>query len=152
MTASRSRQDDPPDADIGPTGLAAALTQVGDRWTLLIVATLLAAPHRFNELLAAVPGLAPNIASQRLKALERHGIVVGRPYTDRPRRLAYDLSASGRELAGALRLLAAWGARSSADADPPRHTTCGTPLDIRWHCPTCERDVDDPAGEDLRYA
>jgi DNA-binding HxlR family transcriptional regulator len=117
-----------------------------------MVAALLQAPHRFNELLAAIPGLAPNVASQRLKALERHGIVVGRPYSERPRRLTYGLSASGRELAGALRLLAAWGAGSSPDAEAPRHVTCGTPLETRWHCPTCERAVDDPAGEDLRYA
>ncbi len=142
-----------PGSDSEPqTGLTSALRRVGDRWTLLMVAALLGAPLRFNELLAAVPGLAPNVASQRLKALQRDGIVVSRPYTRRPRRLAYDLSASGRELAGTLRLLAAWGAGSSADAEPPRHLTCGTALDVRWHCHTCGRDVEDPDAEDLRYA
>lgn len=137
---------------IAPTALASALARVGDRWTLLMVAALLRAPHRFNELLAAVPGLASNVASQRLKALERHGIVVSRPYSERPRRLTYHLSGSGHELAGALRLLAAWGAGSSAEADVPRHLTCGTALEIRWHCPTCGRNVEDPAAEDLSYA
>lgn len=134
------------------TALASALARVGDRWTLLVIAALLEAPHRFNELLTAVPGLASNVASQRLKALVRNGVVVSRPYTDRPRRVSYDLTASGRELAGALRLLAAWGAGSAPDTETPRHVTCGTPLEIRWHCPTCERNVDDPAEEDLRYA
>lgn len=138
----------PPDA----TPLAAALARVGDRWTLLVIAALIEAPHRFNELLDAVPGLASNVASQRLKALVRDGIVVSRPYTERPRRVSYDLSASGRELAGALRLLAAWGAGSATETEAPRHVTCGTPLEIRWHCPTCARNVDDPAEEDLRYA
>ena len=39
-------------------------------------------------------------------------------------------------------------------ADPPRHAACGTPLEARWYCPTCERPVDDEggAGEDLHFA
>lgn len=135
-----------------PTALATALSRVGDRWTLLLVAALLAGPQRFGELLESVPGLAPNVLSQRLKSLERYGIVVSQPYSQRPRRLSYDLSASGRELAGPLRLLAAWGAGSSAEADTPRHAICGTPLEPRWHCPTCGENVEEPAGEDLRYA
>lgn len=135
-----------------PSALSAALSRVGDRWTLLLVAALLAEPQRFNDLLGAIPGLAPNVLSQRLKALERDGVVVSRPYSERPRRLSYDLSARGRELAGALRLLAAWGAGSSPDAEAPRHATCGTPLEPRWYCPTCARDVSEPAAEDLRYA
>lgn len=135
-----------------PTALGAALARIGDRWTLLLVAELLGGPRRFNELLARVPGLAPNVLSQRLKALERHGLLVGRPYSERPRRLTYDLSGSGRELAGALRLLAAWGAGAAPEADPPRHGSCGTPLEARWHCPTCDVAVDDAASGDLSYA
>ena len=139
-----------------PSALAAALARVGDRWTLLVVAALLGGAQRFTELLAAVPGVAPNVLSQRLKALERDGLIVSRPYSERPRRLSYDLSATGRELAGALRLLAAWGAASSPDAVVPRHAACGTPLETRWHCPTCGGDVDaiedDMESEDLRYA
>jgi DNA-binding HxlR family transcriptional regulator len=152
VQAREQPADQPTEQPPVPTALASALARVGDRWTLLMVAALLRSPHRFNELLVAVPGLAPNVASARLKALERHGIVVSRPYTERPRRLTYDLSGSGRELAGALRLLAAWGAGSSPDAEAPRHVSCGTPLETRWHCPTCGRNVDDPAAEDLRYA
>ena len=151
-TSTAPSSPQPSSTQSGSTALASALTRVGDRWTLLLVAALLARPQRFGELLASVPGLAPNVLSQRLKSLERHGIVVSRPYSQRPRRLSYDLSASGRELAGPLRLLAAWGAGSSAEADTPRHGICGTPLEPRWHCPTCGENVDEPAAEDLRYA
>ena len=52
------------------------------------------------------------------------------------------------ELAGALRLLADWGARQG-DAEPPRHTDCGTALQVRWWCPACEQPVDDPDAEDV---
>lgn len=135
-----------------PSALSVALSRVGDRWTLLLVAALLGGPRRFGELLETVPGLAPNVLSQRLKSLERYGIVVTQPYSHRPRRLSYDLSASGRELAGPLRLLAAWGAGPSSEADLPRHAICGTQLEPRWHCPTCGENVDEPTAEDLRYA
>ena len=58
-----------------------------------------------------------------------------------------------RELAGALRLLSDWGARHTGDVDPPRHSTCGTPLEAVWYCPTCELPVeDDGAEEHAHYA
>ena len=51
--------------------LAEALVGVGDRWTLLVVQALLDGPRRFNDLLEQIPGIAPNILSERLKRLER---------------------------------------------------------------------------------
>src|SRR4051795_5920798 len=92
--------------------LADALARVGDRWTLLAVAALLEGPRRFNELQEALGGIAPNILSARLKHLAEHALVVQRPYSQRPPRFVYELTESGRELAGALRLLADWGARA----------------------------------------
>lgn len=130
------------------TPLGQAVARVGDRWTLLVVNALLAGPLRFNDLLGALPGLAPNILSQRLRHLEREGLVVAAPYSRRPPRSVYELTASGRELAGALRLLAQWGAGRGADADAVRHGACGTPMEPRWWCPTCARVVDDDPGDD----
>ena len=49
------------------TPLAAAVARVGDRWTMLLVEALLEGPRRFNDLIEALPGIAPNILSQRLK-------------------------------------------------------------------------------------
>ena len=130
-----------------------AVARVGDRWTLLLVQALLEGPRRFNELLEALPGIAPNVLSQRLKHLERETVVVSQPYSRRPPRFAYELTASGRELAGALRLLAQWGADRSGSPDPEglRHLACGTPLEARWYCPTCARPVDDDDAGDLRF-
>lgn len=121
------------------SALEEALGRVGDRWTLLVVSALLDGPRRFGELLASIPGLAPNIASQRLKRLEREALVVAVPYSRRPLRVVYQLTAPGQDLAGALRLLAQWGARRSDEAEPVRHQACGTPMEARWYCPTCAR-------------
>ena len=131
--------------------LAAALERVGDRWSLLLIEALLSGPRRFNELQADVAGIAPNILSDRLKRLERERIVIARPYSERPVRHSYELSAEGSELASALRLLADWGARSSGDAEPIRHAVCGTPVEAHWYCPTCARPVERPEADELRY-
>jgi DNA-binding HxlR family transcriptional regulator len=132
-----------------PSPLQAALDRVGDRWSLLVVESLLDGVRRFNDLQAALPGIAPNILSDRLKRLERERVLVARPYSQRPLRLSYELTAEGRELAGALRLLADWGSRS-ASADVLRHETCGTPLEARWFCPTCARAIAEGETTELR--
>ena len=131
--------------------LAEAVARVGDRWTLLLVEALLSGPSRFNELSERLEGIAPNILTQRLRHLEREALVVAHPYSERPRRLSYELSETGRELAGALWLLADWGAKHSEDADAPRHAACGTTLEARWWCPTCEQPVAEDDAADLEF-
>jgi DNA-binding HxlR family transcriptional regulator len=131
--------------------LEEAVARVGDRWTLLVVEALLAGPLRFNELTERVRGIAPNILTARLRGLERDGLVLAHPYSSRPPRFVYELRDSGRELAGALRLLAEWGSRRSEHSEPLRHEACGTALEARWYCPTCERAVEEREATDLDY-
>jgi DNA-binding HxlR family transcriptional regulator len=135
------------------SALERALAAVGDRWTLLVVAALLDGPRRFGDLQEAVSGIATNVLTQRLRGLQEEGLVAAEPYSTRPARYSYELSETGRELAGALRLLAGWAARHTADVEPLRHSVCGTPLEAAWYCPTCdvvEREAE--AGEELQYA
>lgn len=132
-------------------GLDAALEQVGDRWSLLVVDALLDGPRRFTDLQQALPGLAPNILTARLRRLERHGLVIADAYSERPARYEYRVSDEGRQLVGALRFLAHWGARGAGDSDErPRHRLCGTPLEARWFCPSCDR-VTDGAEDDVAW-
>ena len=142
---------EPATRDRAPSPLAEALARVGDRWTLLVVQALLPGPRRFNELLEDIPGIAASILSERLKRLERDALLVSRPYSERPTRAAYQLTAEGRELAGALRLLAQWGARHAVAAEAPVHSACGTPLEARWYCPTCDRLVEDEPELEMHF-
>jgi DNA-binding HxlR family transcriptional regulator len=130
------------------SALGEALDRVGDRWTLLLVEALLDGPRRFGDLQAAVPGIAPNVLTQRLRHLEREAIAVARPYSRRPPRFTYELSESGAELAGALRLLADWGGRQAEDVEPLHHESCGTSLEARWWCPSCEVVVEEDDTSD----
>lgn len=148
----RRGYDEPVDGDdAGSRPLAEALERVGDRWTLLTVDALAGGARRFNDLQKGLPGIAPNILSQRLKQLERLGLVVTRPYTERPVRLVYELTAAGIDLAAALRPLAQWGARHSGQAELPRHRACGTPMETRWYCPTCARVVEEDEEAEARF-
>ena len=131
--------------------LAEAAARVGDRWTLLIVQTLLDGPLRFADIAERI-GIASNILSQRLKRLEQDAVILAQPYSERPPRFEYELTASGRELASTLRLLADWGARHAGGSEPLQHAACGTPLEARWYCPTCARAVEDDDATDVHYA
>jgi DNA-binding HxlR family transcriptional regulator len=132
--------------------LAQALAAVGDRWTLLVVEALLEGPRRFNDLQEQIAGIAPNILAERLRRLEREGLAVAQPYSERPPRYVYELTVPGRELAGVLTLLSDWGAGQGGHVEPARHEVCGTPLEVRWYCPTCEQPVDAPDESGLHFA
>jgi DNA-binding HxlR family transcriptional regulator len=91
--------------------VAKTLEVVGDRWTLLVVRDLLGRARRFQDLQASLPGIAPNILSDRLKLMEEHALVTRRFYSDHPPRAEYELTDKGKELGVVVGALAAWGAR-----------------------------------------
>ena len=51
-------------------GLARALDVVGNRWSLLVVRELLTGPARYAQLQAGLPGISPNLLTDRLRELE----------------------------------------------------------------------------------
>jgi DNA-binding HxlR family transcriptional regulator len=127
--------------------LAGALERVGDRWSLLVVDALAGGPRRFADLQDELPGIATNVLAQRLRRLEAEQIVLAVPYSRRPLRYAYELTAAGQALGGAARILAQWNADHGASGDrTPSHEVCGTPMEARWYCPTCDLSAD--AGGD----
>ena len=55
--------------------ISRALDRVGDRWTLLILRDLHAGPARFKDLQTGLTGIASNLLSERLQALEASGLI-----------------------------------------------------------------------------
>ena len=55
--------------------VAKSLDLVGERWTLLIVRDLLRGPARFQDLRAQLAGIPPKLLAERLRRLERQGLV-----------------------------------------------------------------------------
>jgi DNA-binding HxlR family transcriptional regulator len=95
-------------------GIAKALDVVGERWTLLILRDLLLGPRRFSDLESGLPGLMPNLLTERLKALTAHGVIVRVKQPPPTGGHAYELTPEGRELEPALLALGRWGWRFMA--------------------------------------
>jgi DNA-binding HxlR family transcriptional regulator len=117
--------------------VAKTLEVVGDRWTLLAVRDLLPGTKRFQDLLASLPGIAPNILSDRLKLMEEHGLVTRHFYSDHPPRAEYALTDKGRELGMIVGALAAWGSRHVYKQAKLVHAGCGHPVTLGYYCREC---------------
>lgn len=89
--------------------LARALDLVGDRWTLLIVRELLTGPKRFKELLAALPGIGPNLLTTRLRDMEENGLLQRAVLPPPAASAVYELTERGRGLDRVTVELARWG-------------------------------------------
>jgi DNA-binding HxlR family transcriptional regulator/putative sterol carrier protein len=98
--------------------LARTLDVAGDRWTLLIVRELTPGPRRFTDLIDGLPGISRNLLTERVRALERDGIIARRELPPPAARQVYELTDDGRDLATAMAPLIAWGARRIGDRKP----------------------------------
>jgi len=117
--------------------VAKSLELVGDRWTLLLVRDLLGGTRRFQDLAASLKGIAPNILSDRLKLMERHGLVRRELYSERPPRAQYTLTDRGRDLGWVVGALATWGTRHVFTRARLVHADCGHEVKLGYHCPSC---------------
>lgn len=97
--------------------VAAALEQVGDRWTFLVLRECFFGVRRFADFQRNL-GVARNILSDRLGKLVEHGILERRRYTERPPREEYRLTGKGRDLYGVTVALMHWGDRWAVDRPP----------------------------------
>ena len=91
--------------------LARSLDVVGNRWTLLLVRELRPGPRRFTDLIDGLPGISRKLLTERLRDLERDGIVRRKELPPPAARQVYELTDDGRDLATAMAPLIAWGAR-----------------------------------------
>jgi DNA-binding HxlR family transcriptional regulator len=99
-------------------GIARALDVVGERWALLVVRELVLGPKRFTDLREGLPGIATNVLSQRLRQLERDGVVTRRRLPPPAASTVYDLTEYGRDLVPIMLALGRWGARSMGQRSP----------------------------------
>ncbi len=106
--------------------LARALDVVGSRWNLLIVRELRPGPRRFTDLIHGLPGISRKLLTDRLRELERDGIVARRQLPPPAARQVYELTDDGHDLATAMVPLAVWGATRLGQRQP------GETVRARW--------------------
>lgn len=93
--------------------IARSLERVGEWWSMLILRDAFYGLTRFDEFQESL-GIAPNMLSRRLGALVESGLLVRRPYQDRPVRYEYVLTPAGEDFRPVLIALLAWGSRQFA--------------------------------------
>jgi DNA-binding HxlR family transcriptional regulator len=97
--------------------IAYGLDLVGERWALLVVRELLLGPKRFTDLKNGLPNASPNVISERLRELERAGVVKRDKLPPPAGSRVYELTNWGRELEDIVMALGTWAARSPSQ--PP---------------------------------
>jgi DNA-binding HxlR family transcriptional regulator len=93
------------------------LRLIGDKWTLMIVHSLLRGSKRFGELLDSLGNISPKTLSQRLKMLEDVEFVDRHAYMEIPPRVEYSLTEKGEALLGILEAIQEFGEKYLSDED-----------------------------------
>jgi DNA-binding HxlR family transcriptional regulator len=89
--------------------VAASSDIVGAKWTALLIYDLRSGPRRFRELEHSCAGISSRTLAERLRALEREGIVRRHSYPESPPRVEYELTEKGRGLLSVVDAMTAFG-------------------------------------------
>ncbi|WP_404482593.1 winged helix-turn-helix transcriptional regulator [Novosphingobium sp. BL-52-GroH] len=96
------------------------LSRVGDKWSMLVVMTLLEGPLRFNELKRAIRGVSQQMLARTLRSLERDGLLTRTVHPSVPVRVEYHLSDLGHSLSGPVQALGAWAMANRPEIEERR--------------------------------
>ena len=88
-----------------------------DKWSLLILCHLSFGDHRFSELVGPLPDISQRMLTQRLRSLERDGLVSRTATPSVPPRVDYGPTERGTSILPALQALLQWGARHRTDIE-----------------------------------
>lgn len=86
-----------------------ALAVIDGKWTTLLLRDLLGGTRRFGQLRASLPGISPKTLTDRLRDLERHGVLTRTIYAEIPPRVDYTLTDKGQALGSVVSAMADWG-------------------------------------------
>lgn len=84
------------------------LDRVGDKWSVLLIATLSGGPHRFTALAQQIPGISQRMLTLTLRHLERDGLLTRTAYAEVPPRVEYALTPLGESLRDLVSGLVRW--------------------------------------------
>lgn len=91
--------------------IESAFAVLGKKWNGPIISILLNGMMKFNELKTAIPEISAKVLSERLRELEKNGIVIRSVFPDTPIRIEYTLSERGKELQVIMTQLHEWATK-----------------------------------------
>jgi DNA-binding HxlR family transcriptional regulator len=128
------------DYDTQTCSIARSLEVVGERWTVLVLRSILLGHTRFDDIQADL-GITRSVLTARLRRLEEEGVIERRAYQTRPERFDHLLTEKGLELWPVIDGLRRWGDRHYPEpAGPPwiiEHVGCGGEPDDHGLCDRC---------------
>jgi len=71
---------------------------ISGKWTLLILRDLSKGVNRFSALERSLTGISPKTLSERLKSLEKAGVITRKSFAEVPPRVEYTLTVMGWDL------------------------------------------------------
>jgi DNA-binding HxlR family transcriptional regulator len=105
-----------------------AIDVLADRWTLLIVRELVLGNTRFNDIARGLPGISRTLLAQRLRHLERKGVIELWP-SPTGKGHEYHLTAAGKDLEGVVVAVGRWAVEWLLDEAQPDDID---PVQLTW--------------------
>ena len=105
-----------------PCSIARTLAIAGEPWSPLVIRDVYIGINRFDDIQRDL-GISRKVLAERLHHLVGAGMLERRPYSERPPRHEYALTAMGAEFMDVLMAMVAWGDRWTARATAPRSST-----------------------------
>lgn len=122
------------------SAMARALDDVGDKWTIMLLRNMVSGRTKFDHFVNDL-GIARNILTQRLRQMEKSGLITKAQYSDKPIRYEYRLTDKGYEFHEVMLVLQKWGTKWCGDIAPAMvnvHRPCNNPVDVEVVCTTCK--------------
>ena len=95
--------------------VATTVQLIGNKWKLLIIRNLLAAPQRFTEMKKSIPGISQKVLTDNLRVLESDGLITREVFAEIPPRVVYSLSELGNTLRPIITAMQEWGTEYKAN-------------------------------------
>ncbi|CAH2714235.1 HTH-type transcriptional regulator YodB [Neobacillus rhizosphaerae] len=90
------------------TNFHSAIEFIGKRWMGAVIYSLLDGPKRYHEIVSSIPGISDRLLTERLRDLEREGLIVKNILNTCPKKVVYELTPVGKELKEVIRVLMEW--------------------------------------------
>ncbi|AUP81612.1 transcriptional regulator [Flavivirga eckloniae] len=92
-------------------GLSYAVELLNGRWKINVLWNLAKEVHRYGQMKRNIPGISEKMLTQRLRDLEKEGLIIRKDFKTIPPHVEYHLTDSGKELIPILEQMCRWGNR-----------------------------------------
>jgi len=99
-------------AELKSCPIEAAFKIIGKKWTVLIIREMLRGTTQFNRFVENIDGITPKVLTERLRELQKFGIVRRRIVSEYPIRVEYEMTDLGREFEPVLFAAASFSMRN----------------------------------------